>query len=239
VSEPGAGIVTVGDELLCGDVKDTNSAWIGRELEKLGMRPVIVVTLPDERSWIARVVRWLARENDVVVVTGGLGGTPDDVTRDGIADAFGVDRIVDERLQLDLSSRGGHSARFASDWSRLPEGSRALAGAAGSAPAFAIENVYVLPGVPAEMRAAFKLLRPDLHAGPPRHVWRERYLATEDELLPLLGELQRLFPDVQVGSYPRYERGTARVELVLRSAAPTALRDAAAHVEAALRAQPA
>jgi molybdenum cofactor synthesis domain-containing protein len=229
---PIAAVVSIGDELLEGDVADGNASWLGRELGLLGLRVAMMATLPDSRSSIARFVMWAQGEYDTVVVTGGLGGTPDDVTRDGIADAFGVERILDT-VRADASrARGGHAAVLADEWCRLPVGSRVLAGADGGAPPFVIENVYVLPGVPAEMRAAFEGVRGELRKGPPRETWRCNYKTTEDEIASLLAQLQQQHPAVRIGSYPRGVHHD-EVEIVVRTAERRVLDDAVAGLEAA------
>src|SRR6266536_27558 len=231
---PHAAIVTVGDELLCGDIANANGTWLARELEGLGVRVRIIATLPDDRESIASFVRWARTDNDVVVVTGGLGTTPDDVTRDSVADAFVVERTLDEGLAAELTEAGGHAAAFASEWCRLPDGSRLLGRASGGAPAFAIGNVYVLAGLPAEMKATFATIRTELRAGPARHTWRRTYRTTEDQIGTVLVDLQRRHEDVSVGSYPRFGPQGGEVELVLRAATPGALTAAAGAVEAAL-----
>jgi molybdenum cofactor synthesis domain-containing protein len=234
---PHAAIVTVGDELLCGDVANRNGTWLARQLERLGILAQIIATLPDDRESVASFVRWARTHNDVVVVTGGLGVTPDDVTRAAVADAFGVGCTSDEALAAELRRDGGHGAAFASEWCILPEGSRLLERAAGGAPAFAIENVYVLAGLPEEMRATFRAIRPELRVGPVRHVWRRTYCTTEDKITFLLSELKRLHEGVSVGSYPRFGPQGGEVELVLRAVSEEALMKAAERVEAALAAR--
>lgn len=230
---PIAAVVSVGDELLAGDIADENASWLARELALLGLRVAMMATLPDHRASIARFVTWARIEYDVVVVTGGLGGTPDDVTRDGIADAFGVERLLDEPRAYASRALGGYAAVFAEEWCRLPAGSRILPGVDGGAPSFALENVYVFPGVPAEMQASFGTIRDQLRKGPPREAWRGCYRTTEDEIAGLLGELQRLHPAVRIGSYPRGAQHE-KVELVVRAAERAALDDAVARLEAAL-----
>jgi molybdenum cofactor synthesis domain-containing protein len=229
-------IATIGDELLCGEIRNTNAPWLARELEKLGIATTIMATLPDERAPIAAFVGWARRSHDVVIVTGGLGGTPDDVTRAAIADALAVGCVVQSELMDELTRSGGYSAVFAREWSLLPTGSRLIASAPGAAPAFAVRNVYALPGVPAEMRAAFRSLRRELPVGSPRETWRRTYAATEDRLASLLGDLDKRFPSVSVGSYPRYGRAGPEVELVIRASAPGGLAAAVSHVELALAA---
>lgn len=231
-----AAIVTIGDELLSGEVANSNGPWLARELEKLGIRPVVIATVPDAREAIGAFVGWTRRQCDVVIVTGGLGGTPDDVTRPAVADAFAVECSINVELMHAFAQEGGYSALFAAEWSRLPLGARVIVGAPSAVPAFALGNVYVLPGVPAEMRAAFRSLRWELPSGAPRNTWRSTYATTEDQLAPLLDDLARRFPAVGVGSYPRYAREGPEVELVLRALHEDAVATAASHIQAALAA---
>jgi molybdenum cofactor synthesis domain-containing protein len=232
-----AAIVTVGDELLLGEVQNTNSRWLGRELERLGVTVQLIATLPDDRTSVARFLAWAQRSHDCVLVTGGLGPTPDDVTRDAVADAFGVGRRLHPVLARELEASGGHGAIFAPEWARLPDGSRVLHRSPGGAPAFAVGNVYALAGLPAEMRATFKSIREELRAGTPRPTWRRRYATTEDRIAPLLGELTARYSSVAVGSYPRFGARGPEVELVLRCAEEHEMTKAAARLEEGLSAR--
>lgn len=107
---------------------------------------------------ISDIVRRQRREVDLVVIAGGLGGTPDDVTRQAIAHAFDVDEEGEE-LARSLSGTSAYAAAFAGSWSRRPRGSSVLRGLEGGAPGFAIDNVFVLPGYPPEMKAMFADVR--------------------------------------------------------------------------------
>jgi nicotinamide-nucleotide amidase len=231
---PTAALVTVGDELICGDVSNTNAAWLGRNLEKLGISVRIAATLPDDRAGVAEFVRWASPTHGIVIVTGGLGGTPDDITRDAIADAFGVARMLDRRLANDLERSGGHAAHFSSDWARLPDGSSALPGIAGGAPAFSIGNVYALAGVPAEMRATFRAISPALESGARVHMWRATYSTTEDRLASVLERLDQSYEGVAVGSYPRFGARSTSVEIVLKGPSEERVSAAARDLEAAV-----
>jgi molybdenum cofactor synthesis domain-containing protein len=228
-----ATILTIGNELVSGDVPNTNGSWLARRLEGLGVKIALIAALPDDVDRIAAFVRTEAPLADVLIVTGGLGGTPDDVTRDAIADAFGVERRLDHDLARTFAPVG-HTAAFAEEWSTLPLGSRALAGAPGGAPAFAIENVYVFPGMPDEMKAAFASVRDELRAGAPRLVWRRRYATTEDKITQVLAEVDRGHRDVRVGSYPRFRQDGSEVEVVIRSRDRAALEAAVAELESLL-----
>ena len=76
-----AAILTIGNEVVAGDTENTNASWLARRLEARGLSVALVAAVRDELEEIARWVRELAATHDVLLVTGGLGGTPDDVTR--------------------------------------------------------------------------------------------------------------------------------------------------------------
>ncbi len=152
-----AAILTIGNEIVSGDVANTNAAWLAKRLEQLGVRVRSIAALPDEIDEIAQFVRERAPAVDFLLVTGGLGGTPDDLTREAIAAAFGVGQREVPEVAADLRARFTRDPEYAARWALLPEGSRPLSNPRGGAPGFAIENVYVLPGLPSEMEAMFDL----------------------------------------------------------------------------------
>src|SRR6476659_4166823 len=98
-----ASIITIGNELLSGDTVNTNASWLAQELEELGVTVTLMASLPDEIDRIAAFVRTESERAGVVLVTGGLGGTPDDGTREAMAAAFDApqDEVADlaERLR--------------------------------------------------------------------------------------------------------------------------------------------
>ena len=87
-----AAILTIGNEVLSGDTLNTNAAWLAQRLERLGVHVRHTTVLPDEIDEIAAFVRERAPAVDFLIVTGGLGGTPDDLTRESIAAAFGLEQ---------------------------------------------------------------------------------------------------------------------------------------------------
>ena len=149
-----AAVVTVGDELLAGEVRDTNSGWLCARLADRGVRTERVTTVPDRAGDIARVVNEHRAAYDAVLVTGGLGPTPDDVTMAAVGAALGREVVVHEDALADVRERGYDSDGTA--FARLPEGARFLPNDRGVAPGAVVDSVYVLPGVPAEMRAMFE-----------------------------------------------------------------------------------
>ena len=100
-----AAILTIGNELVSGDTENTNASWLARRLEELGVRVVISAAVPDETDRIVDVVRREAGRVDHLIVTGGLGGTPDDITREALAAAFEVPPVIVPALAEDMRSR--------------------------------------------------------------------------------------------------------------------------------------
>ena len=159
-SVPTAAIVAIGDELLLGDTVDTNSAWIGRRLAELGIPVSRRWTVPDIHVEIETAVATASAAADVVLVTGGLGPTPDDCTREAVAALVGVELRVDEGLVTALAERfraRGYERLPESNLSQalILEGARVLPNAKGTAPGQVLEVdgslVILLPGVPSEL----------------------------------------------------------------------------------------
>jgi molybdenum cofactor synthesis domain-containing protein len=230
----GAAIVTIGNELVSGDVENTNGSWLARRLAGIGVEVGLIAVLRDEIDEVAAFVREYAAAADLVIVTGGLGGTPDDVTREAISAAFGVPQIEQPEVADRLRARFRRDPEYAARWALLPEGSRALENPLGGAPGFVIGNVFVLPGLPAEMEAMFETLVDDLRSGAPIETWRRRYRTTEGAIVGVLAAMGERHPGVLVGSYPSFDESGAEVEVVVKSSDAAALAAAAAWIEEAL-----
>jgi molybdopterin-biosynthesis enzyme MoeA-like protein len=134
-------------------------------------------------------------------------------------------------VAADLRARFHRDPEYAARWAELPAGSRALANPLGGAPGFVLENVYVLPGLPAEMEAMFERIAGELRAGPPIATWRRTYRTRESEVAGLLAETESRSPNVRVGSYPTFAASGPEVEVVLKSADTDRLREAVAWLE--------
>jgi molybdenum cofactor synthesis domain-containing protein len=229
-----ASILTVGNELVSGDVPNTNASWIARRLAPLGVDVRLTAALPDEIDAIAEFVRAEAPRVDFLFVTGGLGGTPDDLTREAIAAAFGVPQEDVPELAADLRARFTRNPEYAARWALLPRGSRPLANPLGGAPGFAIGNVYVLPGLPSEMEAMFASIEEEFRRGSPIESWRRVYRTYESVISTSLAETGERWPTVLVGSYPSFGAGGFTVEIVLKSSDAAALAAASAWLESAI-----
>jgi molybdenum cofactor synthesis domain-containing protein len=227
-------ILTIGNELVSGDVENTNGSWLARRLEELGVRVVLVATVPDDVDRIVTFVRREAPLVDHLIVTGGLGGTPDDITREALAASFGVGQRVVPELEAELRARFPQDPEFFARWAALPDGAVPLGGTHG-APGFRIANVWVLPGLPAEMRLMFDRHADELRGPAPIEAWRRRLTGTsERQINHVLVEATERWPNVLVGSYPSFPPEGPEVEVVLKSSDPAALAEAVDYMTATL-----
>jgi molybdenum cofactor synthesis domain-containing protein len=229
-----ASILTIGNELVSGDVPNTNASWLARRLAPLGVEVRLTAALPDEIDVVADFVRAEAPRVDFLLVTGGLGGTPDDLTREAIAAAFGVEQEEVPEVAADLRARFTRDPEYAARWAMLPRGSRPLANPMGGAPGFTLENVFVLPGLPSEMEAMFASIEEDFRRGSPIETWRRVYHTYESRIAASLAATGEHWPGVLVGSYPSFGAGGFTVEVVLKSSDAQALAEASAWLAAAI-----
>ncbi len=155
-----AQIITIGDELLIGQTIDTNSAWIGAELSMAGFDVVRKVTVHDRRPDILNVLTEVEGESDVIIITGGLGPTSDDITKPALCEFFNTRLVMNkevlamvENMMLRRNFPMNENNRRQAE---VPESCRVLTNAAGTAPGMWFEKertIFIsLPGVPSEMK---------------------------------------------------------------------------------------
>jgi len=155
-------LLSIGSELLAGETVDTNAAFIAGQLGALGLVAVGVRQLPDDQAVISAAFRDAMSEADAVLVTGGLGPTHDDLTREALADALGETLRPDPVLEAQLRERFGGLGRMPAtnlrQALRIPS-AEALPNPIGSAPGWWVAHgsavVALMPGVPSEMRRMF------------------------------------------------------------------------------------
>jgi len=194
-------IITVGNEILSGDIVNTNATYMAKRLTKMGHRVRRIVVIPDEIDEIVEEVINASKSADFVLVTGGLGATHDDVTAEAIARAFNRRLVVNERVynRLKKFSLNEEAIRKISS---VPEGCEIVWNDVGGAPAFVIENVAVMPGVPAEMENTFEKIVKRFK----KIDYFEEFVEVdgfEERIVDKLNRVVREFPDVQIGSYPK------------------------------------
>lgn len=218
-------LVTVGDELLVGDTENANATWLCARLTERGANVERIVVVPDDVEDIANEVSRLAERYDAVVVTGGVGPTHDDMTLDAIATAFDREMVQHPEAVAYFEDHERYERADLTDGTaHLPEGARLLVNPEGVAPGAVVENVYVLPGVPAEMRAMFETVA-DEFSGTTVHEAQVDVDAPESSLIEAMEELRGRF-DVDVGSYPGEE-----VSVKIRAENPETVQEAAAWFE--------
>lgn len=214
-----AGVVIIGNEILSGRTQEVNLQALARHLSTINIFIAESRTVLDEEERIQKAVGDLRTVYDYVFTTGGIGPTHDDVTTQAIARVFDRplrrDPVAYERLE-------GHYGRGNLTQGRLkmcdiPEGATLIDNPISVAPGFYLENVYVLAGVPKIMEAMLEGLLGQLRGGVPIYQYTIRCSLTEGVMAKDLGELQRRYPDVLIGSYPYFRLPNFGVSLVLRS----------------------
>lgn len=228
-----AGLIVIGDEILSGRTEDRNIAEIARFLGELGIDLDEVRVVPDRLPAIVTAVNALRGIHDEVFTTGGIGPTHDDLTADAIALAVGTDIEESEDALAMLVDRYGQPALSPSRrrMARIPVGATLIPNPISAAPGFTIGNVHVLAGVPEIARAMLRELAPRLTRGEQVGVRSLMVPMGEGAFAAPLGDLQRHYPEVAIGSYPKITAEGFRVEIVLRSRNMSHLADAATAVE--------
>lgn len=212
-------VITVGDELLDGDTTNSNATWLAKQLTDRGVSVERILALPDLESTIAEHVCEYSECFDAVIVTGGTGGTPDDVTMEAVAMAFDRELAVRDAVLEDVEETiAAFSAKRpeleidvdVEAEASLPAGSRPLLNSRGLAPGCVIENVYVFPGIPEELKAMFEDVAEEFHG---ESVSRLLYtVEPEANIIWALDDVQEQF-DVAVGCYPDREAGHNRLKI--------------------------
>lgn len=194
-------IISVGNEILSGDISNTNAAYMAKKLTKMGHKVKKIITIPDDVGVIAEEVREASKNADFVLVTGGLGATHDDVTAEGVAKAFERKLVINKEVYGWLSKISGNEEAVRKI-SSVPEGSEIIWNDVGAAPAFIVENVAVMPGVPAEMENTFAKI---VERFEEKSYYEEtvRIDGFEVKIVDTLNRVVNEFPDVQIGSYPK------------------------------------
>lgn len=214
---PTAALLVIGNEILSGKVRDTNSPFLAVELRKLGVDLERIVTIPDVIETIAHEARALSDAYDYVFTSGGIGPTHDDLTMDGIALAFGR-KVVVHQAMVERMER--YSEKPVNDAMRkmamIPDGAEVLDVGGLWFPVVVVENVHILPGIPELFEKKFHSIR-DRFSGTPFHLRKFYVRENESEIADVLNSLLAEFPALMLGSYPKINELHYRVLLTLES----------------------
>lgn len=154
-----AEIIAIGTEIVLGDLVDTNTAHIARKLREVGLDVLYTSTVGDNEDRITEVIKYALGRSQVIITSGGLGPTVDDMTRAAVARAVGRQLIFDEALIEQIRARFARMGRQMTENNKLqawrPEGSAVIENPVGTAPSFVVDTgervIISLPGVPREM----------------------------------------------------------------------------------------
>ncbi|MGL4331699.1 MAG: CinA family nicotinamide mononucleotide deamidase-related protein, partial [Bacteroidales bacterium] len=155
-----AEVITIGDELLIGQVIDTNSAWIGKELNKTGIELFRITSVGDDKEDMLRILHEAGERSDIILITGGIGPTKDDKTKQVLSDFFGMQLRFDQdsynNVERIFHARGREVNELSRTQAMVLDGATIIQNKKGTAPVSWIEKdnkVFVsMPGVPTEMK---------------------------------------------------------------------------------------
>lgn len=215
---PTAAILIIGNEILSGRTQDLNVQHIAQHLSILGINLKEVRIIPDDEQLIINTVRNLSDQYTTVFTTGGIGATHDDITAASIAKAFGQKLSLHDGALETLSAFYGDRLNEARKrMAMIPEGAQLITNPISAAPGFKIENIFCMAGIPSVMQRMFDYVIPQLPTGPKYFSRTIRCSILENNMADELAIIQKHFPTVEIGSYPRYNPdGEYSLSLVLR-----------------------
>lgn len=229
-----AALIIIGNEILSGRTQDSNTSFLAKQLNGLGIILREVRVIPDDEKVIIDTVNYLRTRFTYIFTTGGIGPTHDDITADAIAKAFAVPLIQHEDAVRRLSSyyEEGALNEARMKMAYVPEGAVLIDNPVSAAPGFILGNVYVMAGVPRIMQAMFEGIKHQLTGG---NVIYSRELGVylpEGTIAKGFAALQHAYTSVEMGSYPFIHNGRLGTCLVLRSEDTALLEEAFTAVKA-------
>jgi molybdenum cofactor synthesis domain-containing protein len=213
-----AEIIIVGDEILAGEVPDQNGPRLLATLARLGTHAAGLRILPDSRPELAAAIRGARSGNDLVLVSGGIGPTHDDLTRPALAEALDRPLVAHPDALARLRRLLGDRATPEEEaMARLPQGAVLFTAPECKMFGFRVENVLVFPGVPILLDQLLAA-NTELLTGQPRLRREVQTHLREGVLAKELARLAAAWPEVHWGSYPDLENGRWRLRLVIHAA---------------------
>ena len=201
-----AAILVIGDEILSGRTQDTNSNYIAKEMEQIGINTNQIRVIPDEKNKIIESVNELRTKNDYLFTTGGIGPTHDDITADSVAEAFKVDLEINIEaygvLEKYYKKIGSEFNDVRQRMARIPKGATLIENSISAAPGFKIENVFVFAGIPKIMKSMLDDSIKHLNKGKLMHTISIKVDAVEGDIASVLKSLNDENENIKIGSYP-------------------------------------
>ena len=196
-------VLIIGNEILSGRTQDVNLNHIANTLGEWGIQVREARVIPDVVETIIDNVNDSRGKFDYVFTTGGIGPTHDDITAECVAQAFGVPLIQHEEIAVRIRQRPAPEDVMASRllMARVPEGASLIENPTGGPQGFAMENVYVMAGIPLVMQGMLSTLQGKLRSGPVVQSRSIRAYLGESAISHALGEIQNQFSQLDIGSY--------------------------------------
>ncbi len=221
-----AGILIIGNEILSGKVQDTNSPHLCRELRALGVEIKRISVIPDDVDVIAKEAAAFSTAYDIVITTGGVGPTHDDVTIHGIAKGLGRRVISHPDLERVLQRLyGGKPNRVHLRMAQVPEGADLVGQPDLIFPVVIVKNIYIFPGVPEILKQKFEDIK-ERFRDTPFFLKRVFVTSGEGSIAEHLDAVMREYPGLLLGSYPELHNPEYKVALTLESKDPAYLEKA-------------
>jgi len=214
-----ASILIIGNEILSGRTKDTNTATLANWLNSIGVKVGEVRIIPDIEKTIIDVLNSLRFNYDYVFTTGGIGPTHDDITAQSVSKAFGLKYEIQKEAYKILESyyEPGEFNEGRQKMVWMPQNANLILNPSSGAPGFNIENVYCLPGVPSILKSMLGGLTNKIVGGKPILTLTISLRTVESEIASSLTKIQNINKDVEIGSYPFFQAGKLGVSIVIRS----------------------
>ena len=212
-------ILIIGNEILSGRTVDKNTSFIAKWLGDLGISVEEVRIIPDKENIIITTLNELRQKYQYVFTTGGIGPTHDDITSESVAKAFGRKYDYNKEAYAILEKYYANSDfnEGRKKMAKMPEDASLIYNKEGSAPAFSVENVFVLPGIPSYVESMLPQLKNVLVSGKKIISVSCDAKVRESSIAIDLEKIQDRYPDIDIGSYPYSKEGSFGTVLVMRS----------------------
>lgn len=235
---PTAAILVIGNEILSGATQDANTSYIATHMSRRGIRVMEARTVPDIPAEIIGAVNALREKYTYVFTTGGIGPTHDDITADCVAEAFGVSidvrddarKILEDYYQTQGIVPNAARLRMA----RIPDTAVLIDNPISAAPGFKLGNVFVMAGIPKIMQSMLLHVDTMIEGGAPVLAKTVACSLKEGDIAEALGDVQKAFPDIDIGSYPRGQQSPS-LFLILRGTDDIQLTEATKRVAALVK----
>jgi molybdenum cofactor synthesis domain-containing protein len=214
-----AAILIIGNEILSGRTKDTNTSTLAIWLNTIGVKVEEVRVIPDIEKTIVETLNFLRANYNYVFTSGGIGPTHDDITAESVSKAFGIKYEIHKEafkiLEAYYKPGEFNEGRQKMVW--MPENANLILNPTSGAPGFNVDNVFCLPGVPSILKSMLGGITNKIVGGEPILSLTISLRTVESEIANSLTKVQDDNKDVEIGSYPFFQAGKLGVSIVIRS----------------------